>query len=152
MAVPADGRIVVVVGGLATAHACQQARQQGFESELTVLSAERHPPYDRPPLSKAVLLGDIDDTALRFDACALSVDLRLGTTATGVDVEARRVLTAAGDVAYDGLVIATGATPVRLPGQGEQLTLRTLDDALALRARLRPGARVRTGQASVSRW
>ena len=142
MAVPADGRIVVVGGGLATAHACQQARRQGFEGELTVLSAERHPPYDRPPLSKAVLLGDIDDTALRFDACALSVDLRLGTTATGVDVDARRVLTAAGDVAYDGLVIATGATPVRLPGHGEQLTLRTLDDALALRARLSPGARV----------
>jgi len=71
-----------------------------------VLSAEQHPPYDRPPLSKAVLAGDIDDTALRFDADALAVDLRLGTTATGVDVDARRVLTA--------------ATPVRLPGPGER--------------------------------
>ncbi len=85
-----------------------------------VLSAEQHPPYDRPPLSKAILAGDIDDTALRFDADALAVDLRLGTTATGVDVDARRVLTAADDVPYDGLVIATGATPVRLPGPGER--------------------------------
>ncbi len=140
MAVPADGRIVVVGGGLATAHACQQARRQGFEGKLTVLSAERHPPYDRPPLSKAVLAGDIDDTALHFDPGALSVDLRLGVTATGID--GNRVRTADGDVVYDGLVIATGATPVRLPGQGEQLTLRTLDDALALRARLRTGARI----------
>ncbi|MDQ3275830.1 MAG: FAD-dependent oxidoreductase [Actinomycetota bacterium] len=95
MAVPAERRIVVVGGGLATAHACQQARRQGFEGELTVLSAERHPPYDRPPLSKAVLAGDIDDTALRFDTDAWPMDLRLGTTATGVDVDARRVLTAA---------------------------------------------------------
>ena len=67
---PADGRIVVVGGGLATTHACQQARRQGFEGELTVLSAERHPPYDRPPPSKAVLAGDIDDTARRFDTDA----------------------------------------------------------------------------------
>ena len=142
MPIARDGRIVVVGGGLAAVRACEQLRREGFEGSLTVIAAEPHPPYDRPPLSKEVLLGTRDDSALRFDPVALTVDLRLGTPATSVDIAERVVRTAGSDLPYDGLVLATGATPVRLPGDGEQLTLRTVDDALALRSRLRPGARV----------
>jgi len=142
MSVARDGRIVIVGGGLAAARGCEQLRREGFEGSLTVAAAEPHPPYDRPPLSKEVLLGTRDESALRFDPAALTVDLRLGTPATGVDIAERVVRTADGGLPYDGLVLATGATPVRLPGDGEQLTLRTVDDALALRSRLQPGARV----------
>lgn len=142
MPVARDGRIVVVGGGLAAARACEQLRREGFEGSLTVAAAEPHPPYDRPPLSKEVLLGTKDGAPLRFDPAALAVDLQLGTPATGVDIVERVVRTADRDLPYDGLVLATGATPVRLPGDGEQLTLRTVDDALVLRSRLQPGVRV----------
>jgi len=142
MPVPLDGRIVVVGGGLAAARSCEQLRREGFAGELTLVGAEKHPPYDRPPLSKEILLGTKEHSPLRFDPTALGVQLRLGTAATGVDVGAQVLHTTGGDVGYDGLVVATGATPVRLPGAGEQLTLRSLDDALALRSRLQPGARV----------
>lgn len=143
LAQPGTGRRMVVVGGgLAGARACQQLRRAGFSGELTLVGAERHPPYDRPPLSKDVLVGKREDTTLPFDAAALEVDLRLGVRATGLDLAGRRVSTEVGELGYDALVIATGAWPVRLPGQGEQLTLRTVEDALVLRRRLEPGVRV----------
>lgn len=135
-------RIVVVGAGLAAARACAALRRNGYEGELVLLGAELHAPYDRPPLSKAVLTGKRDSTALPFDTDALAVRLRTGTTATGLDPESRIVRTTAGDEPFDGLVIATGAAPVRLPGSGEQLVLRTVDDALRLRGRLLPGNRV----------
>lgn len=133
---------MVVGGGLATARFCAVLRRKKFTGRITVLSAENVPPYDRPPLSKAVLTGERDDSPLPFNAERLEVDLRLGTRALGLDPAARTVRTDSGDVRYDALVIATGATPVRLPGAGPQRTLRTLDDALALRKELLPGARV----------
>lgn len=139
---PPDGRIVVVGGGLAAARSCEQLRREGFGGELTLVGAEEHLPYDRPPLSKEILLGTKEASALRFDPTALGVRLHLGTAATGVDVAGRAVHTTDGDLGFDGLVVATGATPVRLPGAGEQLTLRTVDDALVLRSRLLPRARV----------
>jgi 3-phenylpropionate/trans-cinnamate dioxygenase ferredoxin reductase component len=132
-------RVVVVGAGLAGLHAVTALRGQGYAGELVLLGAEPHPPYDRPPLSKAVLLGDADDTTLPFDPTALKVDLRLGTAATGLR---EGVLdTDAGDLAYDGLLIATGAEPVRLPGDGA-IYLRSSDDAFALRSRLQPGESV----------
>ncbi len=137
-----SGRVVVVGGGLATARLCATLRRKKFAGTLTVLSAEELPPYDRPPLSKEVLAGTKDATPLPFDTDKLQVDLRLGTRATGLSTESRTVATTAGDVEYDALVIATGAEPLRLPGAGPQLTLRTLGDALELRERLVPGARV----------
>ena len=100
------------------------------------------PPYDRPPLSKDVLLGKRDDTTLAFDTEKLGVEVRTGTRAVGLSTADRLVHLQDGSVGYDALAIATGASPVRLPGNGRQLTLRTLDDALALRRELRPGARV----------
>ena len=135
-------RIAVIGGGLAAARACAALRRRGYEGELVLISAEHHLPYDRPPLSKDVLAGKRDSTTLSFDPEALSVQVRSGTTATGLDLKTRMVRTTAGDESFDGLVIATGADPVRLPGAGEQLVLRTLDEALALRSRLLSGARV----------
>ncbi|WP_344072118.1 NAD(P)/FAD-dependent oxidoreductase, partial [Prauserella alba] len=117
-------------------------RAQEFEGRITVIGDEQHEPYDRPPLSKAVLRGDRDDAPLPFDVDALGVRFREGVTATGLDTAGHVVRTDAGDEPYDALLLATGAQPVRLPGDGEQLTVRTLHDALALRARLTAGARV----------
>jgi NADPH-dependent 2,4-dienoyl-CoA reductase/sulfur reductase-like enzyme len=138
-------RDVVIVGAsLAGLRAAETFRTEGHDGRLTVVGAEPHLPYDRPPLSKKVLAGewDPDRIVLRKPGAVdeLGLELRLGTPATGLDVDARRVHLADGDaVPYDALVIATGATPRRLPGQpvlpGVH-ELRTLDDALALRADL----------------
>lgn len=142
------GRVVVVGGGLATVRLCTTLRRKKFRGTITVVSAEDVPPYDRPPLSKEVLAGTRDEAPLPFDTTKLDVDLRLGTRATQLDVATRTLTTDRGELSYDALVIATGAAPVRLPGDGPQLTLRTLDDALELRDRLRPGARVVVAGAS----
>ncbi|MFD7534400.1 NAD(P)/FAD-dependent oxidoreductase [Streptomyces sp. NPDC059819] len=111
-------------------------REQGFTGAITLIGAEPHQPYDRPPLSKAVLLGKAEGSAFEVDFEALGVDLRLGLEVTGVRPEEHRVVTEAGEVAYDTLVIATGAEPLTLPGSqgvpGVHL-LRTLDDARRLR-------------------
>lgn len=137
-----DSRVVVAGGGLAAARVSAALRRKGLTGPLTVLGAEPHLPYDRPPLSKAVLAGERDDAPLPFDAEKLAVDYRASWPATGLDPAKRTVQTPAGDVPYDGLVIATGGTPLTLPGRGEQLTLRTLDDARRLRDRLVAGRRV----------
>lgn len=134
-------RIVIAGGGLAAARTCEQLRSKGYAGDLLLLGSERHAPYDRPPLTKAVLAEE-HDTTFRTDFEALAVDVRLGTSATHLDPQAGIVRTTDGELAYDALVIATGASPVRLPGRGRQFTMRTRDDAAALRAELRPGRRV----------
>jgi len=141
-ALRAGERLVVAGAGVAAVRTVQQLRRQGHAGPITMLAAERRAPYDRPPLSKAVLHGTRDDTSLRFDATALDVDLRLGQRAHGLDVARRVIRTDDQEIPFDRLVIATGAEPVLLPGDGPQVTLRTLDDALALRDQLRPAARV----------
>jgi 3-phenylpropionate/trans-cinnamate dioxygenase ferredoxin reductase subunit len=135
-------RIVVVGAGLAGANACSELRKQGYAGRVTLLGDEALAPYDRPPLSKAVLTGKRDDTTLRFDLAALDVDARLATAATGLDTGARVVATTEGDLGYDGLIIATGAAPATLPGDGDQHVLRTVGDARRLRGVLADGARV----------
>jgi NADPH-dependent 2,4-dienoyl-CoA reductase/sulfur reductase-like enzyme len=137
-----DSHVVVVGGGLATARLVGVLRRKKFEGRITVVSGEDSPPYDRPPLSKDVLTGKRDETTLPFDAEKLGVDLRLGTRATGLSTADRTLVTDSGDVSYDLLAIATGAAPLRMPGDGQQLTLRTLADALSLRSQVLPGARV----------
>ncbi|WKX74177.1 NAD(P)/FAD-dependent oxidoreductase [Streptomyces sp. XD-27] len=111
-------------------------REEGWPGAITLLGAEPHQPYDRPPLSKALLLGKAEGATFDVDFAALGVDLRLGSRATGVDLERRSVRTDAGPLPYDHLVIATGADPISLPG-AEQVPgvhlLRTLDDAERLR-------------------
>jgi NADPH-dependent 2,4-dienoyl-CoA reductase/sulfur reductase-like enzyme len=143
-------RVVVVGASLAGLSAIETLRQEGFEGELVAVGAEPTLPYDRPPLSKQVLQGawEGEKTALRDTATydALQVDWRLGRRATSLDLEDRRVILDGDEpLSFDGLVIATGATPRVLPAtpalQGIH-TLRTLDDALALRKELDGNPRV----------
>lgn len=138
----AMSRIIVVGAGLAGARTCEQLRRQGFTGEIVLIGKEPHAPYDRPPLSKDVLHGRRDDTALPIDLRGLDIESRFGNRATSLDVPGRCVLTDHGPLSFHGLVIATGACPIRLPGSGPQLTLRTIDHARAIRSRLVPGSAV----------
>lgn len=137
-----DGRVVVVGGGLAAVRTCSALRRKGLTGPIDVLGAESHLPYDRPPLSKDVLAGKRDETPLPFDVDKLGITYHRGRRATGLDADSRTVHTDRGDLRYDGLVIASGGTPLMLPGDGPQTTLRTVDDALQLRARLLEGHHV----------
>jgi len=143
---PEIGRVLVVGASAAGLAAAETLRRDGFAGEITLVGAEPQPPYDRPPLSKQILAGqwEADRLALRADEhlADLCLDMRLGVTATGLDVSAREVRLAGGEsVGYDALVIATGVRPRRLPGDGAHV-LRTLGDALALRQNLGPGKRL----------
>ncbi|MDP3714049.1 MAG: FAD-dependent oxidoreductase [Mycobacteriales bacterium] len=139
---------VVVGASLAGLRAVEAARKSGYTGPLVLVGAEEHLPYDRPPLSKAFLdPGDPPpvpqhrtDEQLR----ELDVELRLGSAATGLDTSAREVVLADGKrLRYAQLVIATGAQARQLPG--EQLpgvhTLRTVDDARAIRSAMDSGCR-----------
>ncbi|GAA0517238.1 pyridine nucleotide-disulfide oxidoreductase [Saccharopolyspora subtropica] len=133
---------VLVVGasaaGLTTAEAL---RRGGFRGTLTLLGAEVHAPYDRPPLSKQILSGrwEAERARLRPDTALSSLDAHfvLGDAAVSLDAATREVTTASGRVLRaDAVVIATGLQPRTLPGQEDLAgvhVLRTLDDALALR-------------------
>ncbi|MGW3291967.1 NAD(P)/FAD-dependent oxidoreductase [Streptomyces sp. NPDC001002] len=128
--------MVVVGAGMAGVQTAVALREQGFTGTVTVLGAEPHQPYDRPPLSKAVLLGKAEGSAFDVDFEALGIELRLGREVLAVRPADRALDTEAGPVPYDVLVLATGAEPIRLPGTegvpGVHL-LRTLDDAERLR-------------------
>jgi 3-phenylpropionate/trans-cinnamate dioxygenase ferredoxin reductase component len=134
--------VVVVGGGLAGARSAQELRAQGHRGRLTLVGAEAHQPYDRPPLSKELLLGRTDDSTLDVDWPALDVDLRLGVRATGLRPGVLE--TDRGHVDHDGLVLATGAEPRPLPGVDAEHVhlLRTVEQARRLRAELTPDARV----------
>src|SRR5262245_49955850 len=130
-------RVVVVGGGLGGLESIRALRDLGHAGAITLVSAERHLPYDRPPLSKEVLRGEVDHPGLEADWEALDVELRLGCRATAL--REGTLGTEDGALDFDGLVVATGATPIALPGAR---LLRTLDDAHALRSASVPGARV----------
>jgi 3-phenylpropionate/trans-cinnamate dioxygenase ferredoxin reductase component len=132
--------VVVVGGGLAGLRTVEELRARGHQGAITLIGAEARPPYDRPPLSKKLMTGELDDTSLRADLDSLEVALRLSETATQLRPGVLR--TDAGEYPFDAVVIATGAEPVRLPGTGPQHVLRTADEALALRALLRPRTRL----------
>ncbi|WP_307835497.1 NAD(P)/FAD-dependent oxidoreductase [Streptomyces adelaidensis] len=129
-------RVVVVGAGMAGVQTAVALRDQGFDGEVTLIGAEPHQPYDRPPLSKAVLLGTAEGSAFDIDFEALGIGLLLGREVLGLRPADHELATAAGPVPYDLLVLATGAEPIRLPGvegvPGVHL-LRTLDDAERLR-------------------
>lgn len=143
-------RVAVIGGSAGGLLAVEALRRTGFDGAITLIGDEPHLPYDRPPLSKQILNGQwaADRVTLRPRAAidALGVDLRLGLAATGLDADAHTVRLADGtDLPYEGLIVATGVRARGLPGaEGVKgvHTLRTLDDALALRARLRPGRRL----------
>ncbi len=133
-------RVVVVGAGMAGAQCALALREQGWQGPVTLLGAEPHRPYDRPPLSKGVLLGKTDSTVFDLDWEGLDVELLPGRRATGL--EPGVLHTEGGELPYDRLVLATGSDPVRLPGAREERVLRTVEDALALRATLRTGTRL----------
>ncbi|WP_342671597.1 NAD(P)/FAD-dependent oxidoreductase [Rhodococcus phenolicus] len=146
-----DRHLVVVGASLAGLRAVEAARTEGFEGRITLIGAERHLPYDRPPLSKAYLdKSDEGPVSTEFRAESvitdqLDVKLLLGTAAVGLDTADRIVFLADGrEVRYDALVIATGAQARSLPGTADLAgvhTLRTVDDAVSVRAALDAGAR-----------
>ncbi len=141
-------RVVVVGAGIGGLRSVEQLRAAGFAGEVVVVGAEPHLPYDRPPLSKAALAAGpthetvalprpstVDDTEWRLDEPAVAADLAGGWV----------TLAGGGELGFDGLVIATGLRSRRLPVPGPsagRYALRTLDDAIALRAVLGPGVQV----------
>src|SRR5215471_2983950 len=141
-------RLVVVGASLAGLRAVQAARQDGFDGSITLVGAEEHLPYDRPPLSKAYLdaaaIPDVmllPERQLRDD---LGVEVMLGAPATKLDLPAREVSVADRPVPYDALIIATGARARTISGSTAIAgvhTLRSLEDAAAVRAALDAGAR-----------
>lgn len=143
--------LVVVGASLAGLRAVEAARKTGFEGRITLIGAEEHLPYDRPPLSKAFLYPDggepLEAPFFRSEetlADELGVELLLGTRATALDTERRSVTVGDREVGYDALVIATGGTLRTLPGTAHLAGvhgLRTLDDSIAVRRALDAGAR-----------
>ena len=136
-------RVVIVGVSAAGLGAAEAVRRRGYDGALVLIGDELHLPYDRPPLSKQVLAGKWEPgkTVLRSAAelAALGADLLLGRRAVGLDMADRRVVLDNGDrVDFDALIVATGVTPRRVPGADlvGVHTLRTLDDALGLRAHL----------------
>jgi 3-phenylpropionate/trans-cinnamate dioxygenase ferredoxin reductase subunit len=142
-------RIVVVGTSLAGLRAIEAMRREGHGGEIVALSAERHLPYDRPPLSKQFLKGEWEEGKLslrRHGFDDLEVDWRLGMRAAGLDIGAKTIHLEDGEeLAYGGLLIATGNRARWLPGS-EGLAgvhvLRSLDDATSLRAELKADVRL----------
>ncbi|EPJ37351.1 putative Rhodocoxin reductase [Streptomyces afghaniensis 772] len=128
--------MVVAGAGMAGVQTAVALREQGFTGTVSLIGAEPHQPYDRPPLSKAVLLGKAEGSAFDVDFEALGIELRLGCEVLGLRPGDHELDTEDGPVPYDVLVVATGAEPIRLAGAegvpGVHL-LRTLDDAERLR-------------------
>jgi 3-phenylpropionate/trans-cinnamate dioxygenase ferredoxin reductase component len=143
-------RTIVIVGAsLAGLRAAETLRLEGYDDRIVLIGAEPHLPYDRPPLSKELLAGEWEpeQVALRkqpYDD--LELDLWLGRRATNLDVTDRMVHLGGDEaLAFDSLVIATGSRPRTLPGTPPLdgiFVLRTLDDCLAIRARLDTRPRV----------
>ncbi|HEY0888755.1 MAG TPA: FAD-dependent oxidoreductase [Nocardioides sp.] len=136
--------IVIIGAGLAGVSAAEELRAQGHSGAITLIGSEPHPPYERPPLSKGLLLGSADvDSVFVHDAAWYAeqqIELLTGTTVTEIDLDTRHVVLADRQLRYDRLLLATGARPRRLPlvdgSAADVVYLRTLEDALTLRARL----------------
>ncbi len=127
--------IVIVGAGAAGVQSAVALRERGYAGRVTLVGGEPHRPYDRPPLSKAVLRGQGrgQDVVFDVDFAGLGIEVEAGVTALGVRPGERQLVTSSGELAYEHLVIATGADAVRLPGSEGAYVLRTLDDARRLR-------------------
>jgi 3-phenylpropionate/trans-cinnamate dioxygenase ferredoxin reductase component len=143
--------VVVIGGGQAAGWVVKTLRKEGFDGRLVMIADEIHLPYERPPLSKAVLSGEADIDTVRIvkpdEFAALNVEAWQPDCATKIDRAARVVTTCTGrEVQYDRLVIATGGAARRLPASVAKTAhityLRTLDEAVALGERLRASQRV----------
>ena len=142
------GSVSIVGASLAGFWAAETLRRDGFEGRISLIGDEPHAPYDRPPLSKKFLAGDLDDNRLPLTTAEkladLGLEMRLGCQATGLDVATRTLEVDGVAEPYDGLLIATGARCRNLPGTAGLAgvhTLRTRDDAEAIRDALANGAR-----------
>ncbi|HEX5593004.1 MAG TPA: FAD-dependent oxidoreductase [Solirubrobacterales bacterium] len=145
-----EAGVVIVGGGLAGQRCAETLRRRGYDGPVRMLCAEAEAPYDRPPLSKGVLAGELGEETVGFRPAAWyaenDVELMLGTRAEGLEPGAHLLFLAGGEpVAYEQLLIASGGEPRRLPfleGFENVHYLRTLADACRLRAELAPGARL----------
>jgi len=140
-------RIAVVGGSLGGLRVTEALFSSGWEGEIVVISEETHPPYTRPPLSKAALTAAPDLTVLAFQQRpeAARADWRFGVRAEGCDLEQRTLSLSDGStLRFDGLVAATGVAARRLPERIARsgCAVRTYDDCVALQPRLRPGATI----------
>ncbi|MFB7657863.1 MULTISPECIES: NAD(P)/FAD-dependent oxidoreductase [unclassified Streptomyces] len=142
-------RVAIVGASVAGLTAAETLRREGFDGSIALVGQESHLPYDRPPLSKQVLAGEWPTERLTLRPIAvlerLDLDLRLGVAAAALSLTDRTVTLANGDrIGYDGLIIATGVRPRRLPQCGTPgvHVLRDLEDTLNLRDRLTPGSRL----------
>jgi 3-phenylpropionate/trans-cinnamate dioxygenase ferredoxin reductase component len=144
-------RTIIIGGGQAGGRCALTLRAKGYDGEILLFGDEAYPPYRRPPLSKTVLLGEntVEDGVFRplSDYADNGIDVRLEQRVDELDLGKRRVLYGGDDsVAFDHLVLATGATPRALPLPGRDLEgvflLRTAGDALAIKAQLLPERRI----------
>jgi len=139
---------VIVGAGECGARAAMALREEGFDGDVTLLGGETHLPYERPPLSKDGMLADVFTTKTIVAPerlAAANVEFRGGVQVAGIDRAAKRLLGADGSaLAYDRLLLATGAAARRLPGaEGERIVyLRTFDDALRIREQLSAGRHI----------
>lgn len=140
--------VVIIGAGLGGLRTAEALRARGFTGAISVVGAEPWYPYNRPPLSKDALTGDLDVATLEFRRRSSIADVtwRLGTSVVGVNIHAREVALDDGSrLTVQGIAVATGLRPRRLPLDGPtegRCVLRTLDDARSLRAQLHSGARV----------
>lgn len=149
MTSPQSRHLLVVGAGLAGLRAVEGARGAGWSGPITIVGDEPHPPYDRPPLSKATLSADKEPGLPTLRSSEVIEKLRVshlsGVRADGLDTESRTVTTSTGTLGYDALVIATGSTATTLPGmtglRGVHV-LRRYDDALDVRDSLARSRRV----------
>jgi len=148
---PGDRTFVIAGAGLAGAKAAETLRGEGFTGRITLIGTEPEIPYERPPLSKGLLLGSTEraDAYVHDEAwyAANDVDLRTATTVNAIDAEKRRVRLSDGDdLGYDKLLLATGASPRTLgvPGAGLEnvFSLRTLADSDRIAAAVHGGTRL----------
>ncbi len=132
---------VIVGGGVAGASAAEALRGEGFDGRIVLVGEEREPPYQRPPLSKQLLRREIEPEAVSLRGSEFyasnSIDLRLGEPVSALGLRSRQIeLVDGSTIAYDKVLVATGASPRHLVVPGEDLAgvhyLRTLDDALLL--------------------
>ena len=139
---------VIVGAGLAGAKAVEALREQGYDGELILLGDEQLPPYERPPLSKSYLLGDSpwEEAVVHPESWYADhgIDLRLGTRVSALHAD-EHVIEAGERVSYDKLLLATGSTPRRLPGDEGLLHLRRRGDSDAIKATFGDGRLVIVG-------
>jgi len=141
--------VVIVGASMGGLRAAEALRRFGYAGPITAIGDEAYPPYNRPPLSKDVLAGEVSHAAVAFLQRAATEDVNwvLGTRVMSADLEHSTVTDDSGSVhEYSALIIATGLRPKRLQVENGDLrgrhAVRTLDDAITLRAALAPGAKV----------